>query len=75
MSLPVEGFGSPGEAGWSLQILDAFQVPDGSVIAAQVVVVRKPPISGRGSGQPRTPSSSPRRGGGDKAKPKSEQGQ
>jgi len=36
--------------------VDTFEVPDGCVIVAQVVVVRQPPLAKSGSTRPRTPS-------------------
>ena len=68
LRLSIAAFGSTDVSGWSLQMLDSFEVPEGNVVIAQVVLVRRPPVVARGHLRPRTPSRSPKRRMNDDAK-------
>ena len=42
LRLSIAAFGSTDVSGWTLQMLDSFEVPEGNVVIAQVVLVRRP---------------------------------
>lgn len=47
--------------GWSLKVMDSFEVPNGNVVIVQVLIVRRPPAIQAKSMRPRSPSRSPKR--------------
>lgn len=72
--LLLENFGSKNSSGWSLRILDTFEVPDGCVVVAQIVVVRQPPLAATAVVRPKKSPRSPKQGR-DKEQPEAFQGQ